>query len=692
MRKPSRNRAATGLATAHPIALAALAAWGCCGELPKPPEALPPPPEPVAEEDAGLAIEVLGSYAGIERAEFNRLAARLDLPLYWYTDTNGNGAVEPGETLALLFHSTEGAWVEDGRFTPAFHEAFQALLALKAGGLAEGLDAAEAERRKLVAEELDQSIPTVVFNDLTGLTDEEQTVLGHLLVASRVVDELFAIQTGSAALAGSLPEGDPASRRMFDRNWGPRCQAPQTEGNAKCSALPGAPEPKVDAYPAALQDEDGFCQSLAGREDGEQLLAPFTVVRDADGGLAAVPLTSAYAERMGKVAVELEAAAAAISDPGEDALAKYLRAAAKAWKDNDWEPADEAWSKMSSTNSKWYVRVAPDETYWDPCNRKAGFHLTLARINASSLALQEQLTAVRQELEDRLAKLIGRPYKAREVSFQMPDFVDIVTNSGNDRSPSGATIGQSLPNWGPVANEGRGRTVAMTNLYTDPDSEAIARTKAEALLDTRSIEHYPTHPDADLIGVILHEATHNLGPSHEYAFKGKTDTQAFGGPLATTMEELKAQTGALYYIGFLRQRGIIDDELARQAYVAAFTWACGHISRGMYTPDGRPKPYSQVSAIHVGFLMDERAISFEAKATAANGKDLGAFALHLDKWERATEKLMKQVGRIKARNDKRGAEKLIEKYVNDEKKIHQALISERVLRHPKATFVYALSY
>ncbi len=689
MRKPIRNRAALGYAA---TTTAALAISGCCGELPCPPQPLPPPPEPVAEEDAGPAALVLESYTGIERAELNRLAARLDLPLYWYVDENGNGAIEPGETLALLFHSTEGAWVEDGRFTPAFHEAFQAMLALKEGRLAEGPDASEVERRKLVAEELDQSIPTVVFNDLSALSDEEKTVLGHLLAASRTIDELFAIQTGAAALADRLPKSDPGSRRMFDRNWGPRCRAPQTEGNDKCSAIPGAPKPKVDAYPATLQDEEGFCSTLAGREDGEALLAPFTVVREGDGGLAAVPLTEAYAGRMGAVTAELEAAAAAISDPAEQALKTYLLAAAKAWRDNAWEPADEAWAKMTSTNSKWYVRAAPDETYWDPCNRKAGFHLTLARINATSLALQEKLTAVRQQMEDRLAKLIGRPYRAREVSFQMPDFIDIVTNSGNDRSPSGATIGQSLPNWGPVANEGRGRTVAMTNLYTDPDSKAIARTKTEALLDAASLEHYPTLPDADLLGVILHEATHNLGPSHEYAFKGKTDDQAFGGPLATTMEELKAQTGALYFIGFLRQKGLIDDELARQAYVAEFTWACGHISRGMYTPEGRPKPYSQVSAIHVGFLMDEGAISFDPKATAANGKDTGAFSLHLDKWERAAEKLMRQVGRIKAKNDKRSAQKLIDRYVNDKEKVRQALVAERVLRHPKATFVYALSY
>ena len=30
-----------------------------------------------------------------------------------------------------------------------------------------------------------------------------------------------------------------------------------------------------------------------------------------------------------------------------------------------------------------YLRVGPDETYWEPCNQKGGFHLTFARINGA---------------------------------------------------------------------------------------------------------------------------------------------------------------------------------------------------------------------------------------------------------------------------------------------------------------------
>src|SRR5205085_2901493 len=145
------------------------------------------------------------------------------------------------------------------------------------------------------------------------------------------------------------------------------------------------------------------------------------------------------------------------------------------------------------------------------------------------------------------AELAGPPYKAREVSFKLPDFVDIALNAGDSRPERGATIGQSLPNFGPVANEGRGRTVAMTNFYTDADSIASSKTAAESLFCKDTMAKYTTDPQPLLVSTILHEAGHNLGPAHQYKANGKIDREAFGGDLASTLEELKAQTSALYF-------------------------------------------------------------------------------------------------------------------------------------------------
>jgi hypothetical protein len=229
----------------------------------------------------------------------------------------------------------------------------------------------------------------------------------------------------------------------------------------------------------------------------------------------------------------------------------------------------------------------------------------------------------------------------------------------------------------------------MSNLYTDPDSMAIRRSQASSLLAADSMKAYVDAPTPGLLATILHEATHNLGPAHEYKVKGKKDDQLFGGPLASTLEELKAQTGGLWYIDFLSKKGVIPAELAAQTYADSVVWALSHISRGMYTDSGQRKPYSQLAAIQIGFLLDEGALGWEPSMKAANGTDDGAFVLHFDKLPAAIDKMMKVVGRIKATGDRKQAEELASKYVEGDRVPHK-VITERILRHPKASFVYAL--
>ena len=658
------------------------------------------PVEPAdAAEPAATAAPVDGAepaaterdLGALARDDVNRLAARLNLPLFWRADQDSDGAVDPDEVVGLLFYPTQGEWVAEGAFTPAFLDAYDRMVALAAevdpyAALADP----ERARRRLIDQELDQGYPTLIHNDLSGLGPEEQTFLSHMLEAGAVIDDLYEVQRGSAALAAQLPADDPASVSVFRRNHGAGCIQPATEGELLCSAIPGSPAQPVDAYPAALQADLDFCGELVDHEDADLLLAPFTVARGADGDLRPRPYTEHYAEAMKAVARALRAAAEALEPlEAELALRTYLRAAADSFESNDWEPADEAWSRMNADNSAWYVRIAPDEVYWDPCARKAGFHMTLARINPDSLRWQQRLLPVQQKMEDQLAALIGAPYAARQVTFHLPDFIDIVTNHGDDRDAWGATLGQSLPNWGPVAREGRGRTVAMTNIYTDPDSLRVHRDQAEALLDEATMATATDDQEADLLGTILHEAAHNLGPSHEYEVDGKTDDVAFGGPLATTMEEVKAQTAALWYVDFLLREGLITPEFARQSYTASVLWCFNHISRGMYTDSGRPKPYSHVSAIHIGMLMDAGAVRWDPEATAANGRDRGAFSIDHDKLPAVIDEMMRQVGAIKATGDKAGAEALVTRHVDGDL-VPQAEIAARVRRHPKATFVYAL--
>jgi hypothetical protein len=641
-----------------------------------------------------------GRYAAIERLEFNRRAVEWAEPLFWVSDANRNGAMEPTE-LAMLWGLGDGdrtRFVKDGAFTPHFDAVYDKL---RQRPSLDGLGADERLRRETVLEELAQGRPTLVQTIL--LDPREQRLAAHLEKVARLIERLFARQNGVLGLDERIPADDTASRALFFRNQGPFCEAPRTETNPACNALADKP-PKISGiYPASIQADPKFCAVLETRPDAEVLMQPFVVVRHKDGGraagkaatdeLVAVPYQVAFADDMQAASKELLAAARVLDgDPSEAAFKAYLEAAAQAFLDGSWFKADAAWKAMTATNSKWYLRVGPDEVYFEPCSRKAGFHMTFARINQESIAWQKKLDPVKADMEAALARLAGPPYEARAVGFELPDFIDIVLNAGDSRSALGATVGQSLPNWGPVAESG-GRTVAMTNLYTDPDSEATLLQQASSLLCKATMDRFDPAPRHLTLSTVLHEAAHNLGPAHEYRVDGKTDDQLFGGPLATTLEELKSQTAGLYFADWLVERGLLDAADAERTHIRDVIWAFGHIAQGMVTADGKSKPYSQLAAIQMGFFNANGVLPWKPGQKAANGTDVGCFDVEIAKWKPAQDALARIVLGVKARGDRALAERTRDQWISDgtDWAERRNVIQQRWLRAPKASFVYSIA-
>ena len=630
------------------------------------------------------------SYQGFAPERFNALAQERFLPLFWRADANGNQAVDP-EELAVLWGpwtETRATFVGTDGFTEAFDAAFESL---QKGEDGSALPEEERRRRELLRLELSQGKATLVETDLSGASEEERAVYGHLAKAAAGVERLYARQRGTAGLDGQLK--DALSRAVFHRNQGPSCAAPKTEGEAACTALWPRPTLLSGLYPAEVQANKEFCSALEKAPNGKSLMDHFSVVTaDGKGGYAAVPYSEGYREDMEAVAASLDAAALALTSEGEAAFKAYLQAAATAFRTNDWEPANAAWVAMGPTNSKWYLRVAPDEVYYEPCAWKAGFALQLARINPDSLTWQQKLEPVKGEMEKALAQLAGPPYKARDVKFKLPDFIDVVLNAGDQRPSHGATIGQSLPNWGPTSEKG-GRTVAMTNLYADEGSQATLRGQMASVYCKATLDGASVEPRFGVMSTVLHEAAHNLGPSHDYAVKGKKDDDVFGGPLAATMEELKAQTSALYFAPWLVQKGVITQDEADKAALRDIAWAFGHVSRGMYDGEGKPRNYSQLASIQLGTALKAGALLWKPSEKAANGQDEGCFEVDLKKWKPAVDALAKRVLQAKGRGDKKDAEAMKKAFVDDAKsewvKLH-AVVKERWLRAPKATFVYSV--
>ncbi len=634
---------------------------------------------------AGTSEAPKADFPPLNRSEFNQRAVELDAPVFWRIDEQNPGILDAGEVVALWRPGSPGHYLEDGQFTAEFIELVEKIAR---GEDTPKLTDDEKSRRKLVLKELRQGRVTLVYSDASTWTAPEREFIKHIQRAADSIERLHAQQMGVSGLDVKIPADDPASRALFYRNQGPWCSAPETRNAPGCSALPEVVEPIFGLYPAALQTDTRFCASLEA--ENPEWMKPFVVVQPKGETYQAVPYTQAFAKDMAETRKHLEAAAAALP-PEEAALRDYLLAAGEAFSTNDWYAADAKWAAMNAENSKWYLRVGPDETYFEPCNRKAGFHLVIARMNPGAKEWKQKLEPLKTEIENHLAEIAGPPYVAREVGFDLPEFIDIVLNAGDSRRALGATIGQSLPNWGPVADAG-GRTVAMANLNDDPDSVAAKRSQVESLFCPASMPHWTDSPEPLRMSTVLHEAAHNLGPAHEYKVDGEIDEQRFGGPLAAIYEEMKAQTAALYLTDWLADRKVIEPHFAAQTHAADLFWSMGKMAEGLTNPSGGPEPYAQLSAVELGYFHDHGGMVWSADLTAENGTDKGCFVIDPPALKQNIADLNREVLQIKSTGDRARAEALVQKYTAVEGNWAQIReeITTRIRRSPQPSFVYAI--
>jgi hypothetical protein len=118
----------------------------------------------------------------------------------------------------------------------------------------------------------------------------------------------------------------------------------------------------------------------------------------------------------------------------------------------------------------------------------------------------------------------------------------------------------------------------------------------------------------------------------------------------------------------------------------------GHISEGMYDASGVSRAYSQLSSIQAGSLFRQGAVAWRAGDTAANGTDKGCFEVDLTKFRAAVAALEARVLKAKASGNKADVEAMKAEFVDarDDWSQLRDVITERMLRTPKASFVYSI--
>ncbi len=215
----------------------------------------PAQPTPVPEAPAKPAPK----YDQLGRKAFNQKAVELALPLFWRTDANANGTIDPDELVTVwgVDDAKREDFVGPEGFTQRFADAYarmtesQVKAANGAGGIGEDGASQELKRLQLVREELAQGAPTLVETNLKAAPEQDRKIVQHILAAAEIIERIHAKQKGVYGMAEKIPASDTASRALFFRNQGPDCEAPKTKSDPACSAVAGAPKPLSGLYPAS---------------------------------------------------------------------------------------------------------------------------------------------------------------------------------------------------------------------------------------------------------------------------------------------------------------------------------------------------------------------------------------------------------------------------------------------------------
>ncbi len=385
--------------------------------------------------------------------------------------------------------------------------------------------------------------------DLSHLTDNQREMIGILIEASQLMDDLFWRQAYGDDYASWLDSIDDIDTRVFaEFNYGPW---DRLDGNKPFVDGVGAKPPGANFYPADMSKDEFEAAYLPGKADLYSL-----VRRDGEGNLTLVPYHVAYADELGKAAELLKRAADLAESPD---FANYLKLRAAALISDEYQLSDMYW--MDVRDNQVDVVIGPIETYEDA-------------LFGYRAAFESYVLVKDMEWSDRLSRFAeflpalqeGLPVPD-EYKWEMPgtdsdlNAYDVIYYAG-DCNAGSKTIAINLPNDEEVQLSRGTRRLQLKNAM-QAKFDKILEPIADELVDASQRQHITF--DAFFSNTMFHEVAHGLGIKNTIDGKGTVRDALL--EHASSLEEGKADILGLYMIRELHKAGELGEVDLRDYYV-----------------------------------------------------------------------------------------------------------------------------
>ncbi|KAF7788084.1 hypothetical protein PRUB_a2655 [Pseudoalteromonas rubra] len=478
----------------------------------------------------------------------------------------------------------------------------------------------------LSPERLDIYTQVTLNSDLSHLNDNQKKMLGLLIDASKIMDELFWKQAFGMNKTEFLANiQDPKVRQFADINYGPW---DRLNGDKVFLSGFNAKAPGAEFYPGDISKDE---LNQADVKDKAGLYS--LIKRDAQGQLYSVPYSEAYQN-------ELNTAAQLLRDASKLAVdkqfSKYLNLRADALVNNSYQTSDFAWMDMK--NNPIDVVIGPIETYED---QLFGYRTAFeSYVLVKDMAWSERLAkfaAFLPELQQGLP--VDEQYK-QEVPGSDADLnaYDVIYYAGHSNAGS-KTIAINLPNDEEVQLQKGTRRLQLKNAM-QAKFDKILVPIAEQLIVPTQRKHITF--DAFFANTMFHEVAHGLGIKNTITGKG-TVRQSLQ-EHASALEEGKADILGLYMVEQLLKKGEITEGTLEDYYV---TFMAGIFRSVRF---GASSAHGKANMIRFNFFKQEGAFSKNAD---------GLYAVDMEKMGAAMEKLSNLILTLQGDGDYQKVDQLL---------------------------------
>jgi len=474
-----------------------------------------------------------------------------------------------------------------------------------------------------------------------GLSEREKQVILKLVDASRYLEDIYWRQVDPdglelyKSLVGSSNPQDTELRRYMWIN-GSRFDLLD---NNKPFVGTTPKSPGAGFYPQGITRDQIENYVKEHPKKKTEIYSPTTVVRRHGNDLEGVPYHVAYREFLEPAAKDLRDAAELSTDTG---FAKFLGLRADALLSDDYYPSDIAWLELK--RPKIDIIFAPYETYSDELmGIKATYGAAVMIRDEAESRRMETFQKYVADIQDALP--VAAEYRPSKQGLETPmEVVDAPFRT---------------------ADLGHGYQAVADNLPNDPKVHAEKGSKKlffKNFMDARvdyviiPLSHYMMLPEqvakvsgeGYLLGTIMHEICHGLGPDFAHNAKGeKISIREAIGPIYGGLEEAKADVVGMFALKWLVDHGVLPKEKLQEYYAS---YVAGNFRTLRF---GAAEAHGQAEMMEFNYYLEHGGV---------RRLDSGKYVVDYEKMPAQIEGLAKELLEIEGKGDRARAEAWFKKY------------------------------